>query len=165
VQRRVGQEVAAYLLRRGELGLEDEGEGVALLVAKVKRSGNLESMPDLPLEGHGGHLNALAEICGELEVTQFGSYGDLVDRNVGRFKCSPEVVAVVAAAVTEVHGKVVFGTPKSHQRRSVPVPRFLAEELAVHLAGKGPGRSGIHDAGRRGVEEHELSAAGFRPGG
>jgi integrase len=34
---------------------------------------------------------------------------------------------------------VVVGTTKTHQRRSVPIPRFLADELADHLAGKAPG--------------------------
>jgi integrase len=42
----------------------------------------------------------------------------------------------VDKAHTEVGGKVVVGTTKNHQRRSVPIPRFLAEELAEHLAGK-----------------------------
>jgi integrase len=45
----------------------------------------------------------------------------------------------VDQAHTEVHGKVVVGTTKNHQRRSVPIPRFLAAELAEHLAGKAPG--------------------------
>ena len=45
----------------------------------------------------------------------------------------------VVEAITEVHGRVVVGTTKTHQRRSVPIPRFLADELADHLAGKAPG--------------------------
>lgn len=44
----------------------------------------------------------------------------------------------VAESVTEVNGRATFGTPKNHQRRAVPVPRFLADELAATLAGKGP---------------------------
>lgn len=45
----------------------------------------------------------------------------------------------IAEAVTEVNGgRVAWGTPKSHERRSVPLPRFLAEHLAEHLAGKAP---------------------------
>ena len=43
---------------------------------------------------------------------------------------------VVAEAVSEVAGHLVWGTPKSHQRRSVPIPRFLCDLLAVELAGK-----------------------------
>jgi integrase len=45
----------------------------------------------------------------------------------------------IAESVTEVNGKAVFGTPKNHQRRSVPVPGFLSEDLAATLAGKAPG--------------------------
>ena len=32
----------------------------------------------------------------------------------------------------------MFDTPKNHQRRAVPMPRFLADELAEYVAGKGP---------------------------
>lgn len=46
---------------------------------------------------------------------------------------------LIAEAVVDVIGHAVFGTPKNHQRRQVPLTRFLAEELAVHLAGKAPG--------------------------
>jgi len=28
--------------------------------------------------------------------------------------------------------------PKNHQRRAVPLPRFLADELTEYVAGKGP---------------------------
>jgi integrase len=42
----------------------------------------------------------------------------------------------VDEANTEVGGHVVQGTTKNHQRRSVPIPRFLADELAEHLVGK-----------------------------
>jgi integrase len=45
----------------------------------------------------------------------------------------------VFEAITEVHGRVIIGTTKTHQRRSVPIPRFLADELADHLAGKASG--------------------------
>jgi Site-specific recombinase XerD len=46
--------------------------------------------------------------------------------------------ASITEAVADVNGHAVFGTPKNHQRRSVPLPRFLADELAGHLAGKEP---------------------------
>jgi integrase len=42
----------------------------------------------------------------------------------------------VAEAVTEIdRARLVWGTPKSHERRSVPLPRFLVDELVPHLAG------------------------------
>jgi integrase len=43
----------------------------------------------------------------------------------------------VAEAMTEINsGKIHWDTPKSHEARSVPIPRFLADMLVVHLAGK-----------------------------
>ncbi|WP_239524222.1 hypothetical protein [Geodermatophilus normandii] len=45
---------------------------------------------------------------------------------------------LITEAVADVNGHAVFGTPKTHQRRQVPVPRFLADELAAHVAGKAP---------------------------
>ncbi len=38
--------------------------------------------------------------------------------------------------MTEVAGRIVWGTPKSHESRSVPIPRLLVEELAVQVSGK-----------------------------
>ena len=40
--------------------------------------------------------------------------------------------------MTEVDGVMVFGTPKSHQCRSVPVPRSFCEALTDACAGKSP---------------------------
>jgi integrase len=45
--------------------------------------------------------------------------------------------ALIAEAVADVNGRATFDTPKNHQRRTVPLPRFLADELAEHMAGKG----------------------------
>jgi integrase len=43
----------------------------------------------------------------------------------------------IAQAVTEVNGgQLVWNTPKNHERRTVPIPRFLVDELAMHLAGR-----------------------------
>lgn len=44
----------------------------------------------------------------------------------------------VAESVTDVDGRMIFGPPKSHARRWVPVPPFLRDELAAQLAGKAP---------------------------
>jgi len=40
--------------------------------------------------------------------------------------------------MTEVSGRALFGPPKTYAHRSVPVPRFLCDDLAVQLAGKSP---------------------------
>jgi integrase len=42
----------------------------------------------------------------------------------------------VRRAFSDVGGHVVLGTPKSHQSRTVPVPRFLGRELSAAAAGK-----------------------------
>jgi integrase len=42
----------------------------------------------------------------------------------------------VVEAASEHSGQVTIGTPKSHQRRYVPLPEFLAAELAHHLRGR-----------------------------
>lgn len=43
----------------------------------------------------------------------------------------------VAESVTEVNGgRLDWGLPKSHERRWVPLPRFLVDDLAEHIAGK-----------------------------
>ena len=44
----------------------------------------------------------------------------------------------VRRAFSDVGGRVVLGTPKSHQSRTVPLPRFLAIELAAAADGKRP---------------------------
>jgi hypothetical protein len=43
----------------------------------------------------------------------------------------------VRRAFCDVGGRVVLGTPKSHQSRSVPIPRFLAREISAATIGKG----------------------------
>lgn len=44
----------------------------------------------------------------------------------------------VAESVTEVRGRLVWGTPKSHATRSVLIPRSLTSAFAEVMAGKGP---------------------------
>lgn len=44
----------------------------------------------------------------------------------------------VSRAFSDVGGRIVLGTPKSHQSRTVPVPGFLAREVAAAVDGKCP---------------------------
>ena len=44
----------------------------------------------------------------------------------------------VAESVTEVGGEAVYGTPKTHQARTVPLPRFLVDDIARLAAGPRP---------------------------
>ncbi|MGH9117319.1 MAG: tyrosine-type recombinase/integrase [Acidimicrobiales bacterium] len=77
---------------------------------------------------------------------------------------------IVAETMVEVHGKAVFGPPKTHQERSVPVPRFLRELLASEVVGKGPDdlvftspRAGVLRVGnfRRGCWDRACVAVGL----
>jgi integrase len=45
---------------------------------------------------------------------------------------------LVAESVTPVKGAMTFGPTKGHERREVPIPRFLVEELSQHVAGSKP---------------------------
>ena len=45
----------------------------------------------------------------------------------------------VSASVSEISGELVWSTPKTHQSRDVPIPRYLADLLAEEIAGKAPG--------------------------
>jgi integrase len=42
----------------------------------------------------------------------------------------------VSRAFSDVGGRIVLGTPKSHQSRTVPVPGFLAREISTAVDGK-----------------------------
>lgn len=89
-------------------------------------------------------VQSLAEACTPYETMirvmayaglRWGELAALTVRRVDPLRRRLEIVE----AITEVHGKVVVGTTKNHQRRSVPIPRFLADELTTQLAGKAPG--------------------------
>ncbi len=42
----------------------------------------------------------------------------------------------IKVAFVEVRGQLVEGTPKTHQVRTVPLPRLLVDDLAAHVEGK-----------------------------
>jgi integrase len=46
--------------------------------------------------------------------------------------------ALIAESVTPVKGVMTFGPTKGHERREVPIARFLLEDLSQHVAGKAP---------------------------
>ncbi len=47
--------------------------------------------------------------------------------------------AEIVESVTPVQGKgLAWGTPKTHERREVPIPEFLSDELRVLVEGKAP---------------------------
>lgn len=64
-------------------------------------------------------------------------FGEMAALRVGRIDFHRRR-AVIAESVTLVGAQQVWGTPKGHERREVPLPGFLAEELARHVQGKQP---------------------------
>lgn len=62
-------------------------------------------------------------------------FGEMAALRVGRVDILRRRVEV-ADAVTAVNGALVWGTPKGHTRRWVSMPRFVAEALAAHVAGR-----------------------------
>ncbi|MBL1079500.1 site-specific integrase [Nocardia sp. 2] len=62
-------------------------------------------------------------------------WGEMAALKVSSFDMLRRRVNVLEA-VAEVKGKAVWSTTKTHARRSVPFPKFLAEELAGHMRGK-----------------------------
>ena len=88
-------------------------------------------------------VDALADAAGEFRpVILFLAYtgvrfGEMAALRVGRLDLLRRR-ATISEAVAEVAGRMVFSTPKTHQLRTVPIPRFLVDELAPLVVGKGP---------------------------
>lgn len=86
-------------------------------------------------------VHELAAVCGPYRlVVLFLAYtgvrfGEMAALRVGRVDFLRRR-ALVAESVTLVAGVQTWGTPKGHERREVPLPRFLVEELAGHVTGK-----------------------------
>lgn len=62
-------------------------------------------------------------------------YGEMAALKVRDFDMLRRRVNV-RESVTEVAGKLTWSTPKNHERRSVPFPRFLVAELAARMEGR-----------------------------
>jgi integrase len=96
-----------------------------------------------PDRGYLGHAQ-VAALAGAVdrhpEVVRFLAYtglrwGEMAALRVGDFDMLRRRVNV-SRSVTEA-GRLVWGTPKTWERRSVPFPASLADELAVLMVGKG----------------------------
>ncbi|MGE5763396.1 MAG: site-specific integrase [Mycobacterium leprae] len=90
-----------------------------------------------------GQLVALADACGSYRTLvlvlgysglRWGEAVALRVRNVDPMRRRIDVVE----SVTDVGGRPVFGTPKTHASRTIPIQRFLRVALADACVGKGP---------------------------
>ncbi|WP_259349309.1 site-specific integrase [Rhodococcus sp. UFZ-B548] len=86
-------------------------------------------------------VQELADETGEPDVVQFLAYtglrwSEMAALRVSDFEMLRRRVHVTRAVV-EVKGALVWGSPKTHERRSVPFPKFLVPLLAARMVGKG----------------------------
>ena len=61
--------------------------------------------------------------------------GEIAALRIERLDLMRKRVQVTASA-TEAHGEFIVGPPKTYQRRSVPLPGSLVDELVAHIAGR-----------------------------
>lgn len=104
-------------------------------------------LPRLPKSGNHRYLSteqlhALADECGDYRTfvlflgytgLRWGEATALRVRDVSLLQGR----VTVARGVVEVNGELIYGTPKSHAARTVPVPAFLRDGLMLAAAGKG----------------------------
>jgi integrase len=91
-----------------------------------------------------GELARLADECGDYSplINSLGytglRWGEAVALQVENLDLLRRRIRVTRA-MAEVRGKAVIGTPKDHERRDVPIPAFLVDDLAELVAGRSPG--------------------------
>ena len=151
----------------------------ALLLGLAVRDGRLARNPaaGVPLprtrraeQTHLTHaeVDALASAAGEYRLAvlflaytgvRFGEMAALRVRHLDLMRRR----TVITESVTEVRGRAVFSTPKTHQSRSVPTPRFVVDDLAAHVAGRASDEF-VFSASRGGVlRARNFRRAGFEP--
>jgi integrase len=65
-------------------------------------------------------------------------FGEMAALKVRRLDLQRRRAAIIES-VTPVQGQgMVWSTPKTHKGREVPLPRFLIDDLRLHIAGRGP---------------------------
>ena len=126
---------------------------MSLLLKYAMRDGRLSRnvadgirLPRITKERHG-YLNheqvrELATLCGpDGDIVMFLAYtglrwGEMAALRVGDID-EANLRVNVEQAVTEVGRQLIYGTPKNHSRRSVPLPGFLLAAIRIRATGKG----------------------------
>jgi integrase len=130
---RVLSMVLAYAVRSRRLA-SNPADGVSLprVSPAEKRYLRPEQVAELAEGAGAGRLAVLVLAYTGLR------WGELAALRVSRVDLLRRRIHV-AESVTEVEGgRLDWGLPKSHERRWVPVPRFLVDDLAAQVAGKAP---------------------------
>jgi integrase len=122
--------ILAFAVRDGRLA-KNPSEGVRLPRLVGKRRAYLTP----------AQVRAIAEACGDygdvvLTLAFTGiRWGEMAALKVESLQMLEKRINV-AEAVTEPRGQITWGTPKTHERRWVPMPDFLVEVLAARCVGK-----------------------------
>lgn len=90
-------------------------------------------------------------------------WGEAVALRVGRVNPKRRRVRVEESA-TEISGRLVFGPTKTHETRTVIVPRFVITRADTVAGGQGLRRSGVHHSWWRAAPPVQFHPAGMEAG-
>jgi integrase len=151
------EDVAAWVaIMAAEVSASTTRQAYNLLTSMLDEAVKGRRLPSNPASGielprlprvHKRYLShdqvaRLAEGCGDqgivvLTLAYTGiRWGELAAIRVGWVAPGARRIHI-AEAMSEVNGRAVFGPPKTHADRWVAVPRFLQEQIAGRMAGKG----------------------------
>jgi integrase len=104
---------------------------------EVERLANAIAHPPAKPGGHGTVVHWRTELPEFGLLVRLCAYtglraGEVVALRIGRLNLLRSSLEVAESA-TEVNGRLVLGPTKNYQRRTVPLPRFLRDDLAAHL--------------------------------
>jgi integrase len=121
------------------LGRPAKQEMVFLTADQVMRLAEEIASPPIR-RGGGEHRRASYPEYGLL--VRFAAFtglraGEIVALRIRRLDLMRRRVQI-AESVSEAYGELQFGAPKTYERRAVPIPVGLAQQLAEHVAGKQP---------------------------
>ena len=123
----------AYAVLDGRLS-RNPAEGVPLPRAKPRRKRYLTHAEVERLAAECARYSTLVYVLGYTGLR----WGEVAALHVGDLDLMRRRITV-HRAMAEVAGRAVVGTPKDHERRDVPVPAFLVDELAQLVAGRAAG--------------------------
>jgi integrase len=89
-------------------------------------------------------------------------WGEATALQVRRLDLMRRRLEVVRTAI-DLGQDVSYGTPKTHQHRSVPIPRSLVAQLAEHVAGKDPEDLVFTSPRGAALRNHNFRARVFTP--
>ena len=122
----------AYAVLDGRLA-RNPAEGVPLPRAKSRPKRFLTHVEVERLADECARYSTLVYVLGYTGLR----WGEVAALHVADLDLMRRRIAV-HRAMAEVGGKAIVGTPKDHERRDVPVPAFLVDELARLVAGRAP---------------------------